>query len=270
MASTRKPFTPEEIEWTLCLARTWNAGRGGQCLRHRRDGSDFCAMHGAGDKWMVHGRVDGNVPEKKLREFEAATPARKRRRSETCEASAFLMETPEKEPQAGGSNSLDAGAVKADAPRRHHLALETAGLRVPDPQPGSLIGVVQALPDFAGALAELLWRQPRYEEEHLPSGVILRRRRGLPELSQLLFTGKSAQLALVVGVKERRATVHRQGQDLSMSRSYHEMCGILERACPRAWLLSRELRFCSTEEADVQAVLRLLEGTCSRDCGSQG
>jgi len=32
--------------------------------------SDFCVKHAANNKWSVHGRVDGPVPEAKLKEFE--------------------------------------------------------------------------------------------------------------------------------------------------------------------------------------------------------
>lgn len=51
------------------MARTWNLGVGGQC--HKCPvavGQAFCKQH-EGEKWNVHGRVDGPIPAKKLCEF---------------------------------------------------------------------------------------------------------------------------------------------------------------------------------------------------------
>ena len=61
------PFTPKKIESHLCMARTWNSGQGGQCTRKQMKG-DYCSGH-SGEGWKVHGRVDGPIPEKKLKEF---------------------------------------------------------------------------------------------------------------------------------------------------------------------------------------------------------
>ena len=61
------PFTPKKIESHLCMARTWNSGQGGQCTRKQVKG-DYCSLH-SGEGWKVHGRVDGSIPEKKLKEF---------------------------------------------------------------------------------------------------------------------------------------------------------------------------------------------------------
>merc|ERR1712216_969723 len=65
-----KQFTPTEVNPERCYARTWNAGRGGQCSRAKcGDGSPFCRVHAAGEKWKTHGRVDGQIPARKLCEF---------------------------------------------------------------------------------------------------------------------------------------------------------------------------------------------------------
>ncbi|CAJ1372231.1 unnamed protein product [Effrenium voratum] len=66
------PFTPKEVSSQLCMARTWNSGMGGQCRMSPTKGSDFCTRHGNNDAWQVHGRLDGPIPEKKLKEFEKA------------------------------------------------------------------------------------------------------------------------------------------------------------------------------------------------------
>mmetsp|Transcript_43000 Transcript_43000/g.98806 ORF Transcript_43000/g.98806 Transcript_43000/m.98806 type:complete len:293 (-) Transcript_43000:79-957(-) len=68
--ATWRKFTPDVVDNALCMARTWNGGVGGQCTRTPLSGSEFCSMHGANDKWQVHGRLDGPIPDKKLREFE--------------------------------------------------------------------------------------------------------------------------------------------------------------------------------------------------------
>ena len=58
-------FSPPVIDPALCLARTFNAGAGGQCKRKPRTGEVTCAMC----KTPVHGRVDGPIPENKLASF---------------------------------------------------------------------------------------------------------------------------------------------------------------------------------------------------------
>lgn len=78
------PFTPEVIDPTCCLARTWNGALGGQCcaapLRPANAadlGSGLCKSHFR--QWkksghgLTHGRVDGPIPAEKLVEFEFHT-----------------------------------------------------------------------------------------------------------------------------------------------------------------------------------------------------
>ena len=68
-------FTPSTIDQSKCMARTWAAGRGGQCPKAQKHGL-FCEAHakmlgeyeeGQGKGW--HGALDGPVPPKKLEEF---------------------------------------------------------------------------------------------------------------------------------------------------------------------------------------------------------
>lgn len=63
-----RQFTPAVIDYSRCLARTWNNGAGGQCTKAPAEMQVFCLMHV--DKWVQHGRVDGPIPEKKLAEFK--------------------------------------------------------------------------------------------------------------------------------------------------------------------------------------------------------
>eukprot|EP00927_Polykrikos_kofoidii_P070853 TRINITY_DN67231_c0_g1_i1.p1 TRINITY_DN67231_c0_g1~~TRINITY_DN67231_c0_g1_i1.p1 ORF type:complete len:1171 (-),score=216.39 TRINITY_DN67231_c0_g1_i1:663-3953(-) len=71
-----KRFTPDTLDLSKCLARTWANGHGGQCTGRPSDGQQFCPRHGQGDAWQVHGRVDGPIPEAKLREFMQAEKRR--------------------------------------------------------------------------------------------------------------------------------------------------------------------------------------------------
>mmetsp|Transcript_120422 Transcript_120422/g.234561 ORF Transcript_120422/g.234561 Transcript_120422/m.234561 type:complete len:219 (-) Transcript_120422:8-664(-) len=81
-----KLFTPSVIDYNGCMARTWSDGVGGQCVRLRGDGLEFCLWHSNTERWRCHGRVDGPIPRPKLDLFQRA-----RRRS------AKLAPAPEKE-----------------------------------------------------------------------------------------------------------------------------------------------------------------------------
>ena len=104
-------FTPSSVcDGVRCMARTWGNGKGGQCSQKRVPGSDLCKVLGnqeqcgnkkqllffslnllrpleIGSQFAVvsvpapkvhargegpaHGRVDGPIPERKLKEFRA-------------------------------------------------------------------------------------------------------------------------------------------------------------------------------------------------------
>jgi len=58
---------PGEVQPELCMGRTWNGGFGGQCNQKPSEGcGDLCCTH---HKNLNHGRVDGEVPERKLGEM---------------------------------------------------------------------------------------------------------------------------------------------------------------------------------------------------------
>lgn len=56
------------------MARTW---LGSQCSRHPKEGCDLCGVH----RNLPHGRMDGPIPDGKLKDFE-----QKRQRSKTCDS----------------------------------------------------------------------------------------------------------------------------------------------------------------------------------------
>ena len=62
-----RQFTPTDIVVGRCMARTWFGGKGGQCKSKCVGDSDFCRSHGGGR--LAHGRVDGDIPDSKYREF---------------------------------------------------------------------------------------------------------------------------------------------------------------------------------------------------------
>jgi hypothetical protein len=54
----QKPAQPPAKQ-KRCMARVWNRGKGGQCMRVRRDDCDYCTSHMSNRK---HGRIDDKVP----------------------------------------------------------------------------------------------------------------------------------------------------------------------------------------------------------------
>jgi hypothetical protein len=53
------PRRPPEKESDRCMARIWNRGKGGQCIRLKLKNCDFCSQHKEKNK---HGRIDEAVP----------------------------------------------------------------------------------------------------------------------------------------------------------------------------------------------------------------
>merc|ERR1712019_103380 len=55
------------------MSRIWGGGRGGQCTRARELGDEYCMQHRnelTRQQYLTHGRIDGAIPPKKLKEFE--------------------------------------------------------------------------------------------------------------------------------------------------------------------------------------------------------
>ena len=79
-----REFTPKEVNWSRCMARTWCGGQGGQCGFVPVGSGRYCKAHGAKEgksTWL--GAVDGPIPERKLVEF---MKARKKRHGEKAES----------------------------------------------------------------------------------------------------------------------------------------------------------------------------------------
>mmetsp|Transcript_33815 Transcript_33815/g.78593 ORF Transcript_33815/g.78593 Transcript_33815/m.78593 type:complete len:157 (-) Transcript_33815:115-585(-) len=104
-----------------------------------------------------------------------------------------------------------------------------------------LLRAQQEVPILGGLLAELLWR----EEE----------KGGMRDLHCLLCTGKTAELKLLVGIKELRMQPNR---DASQVRSYAMMCDEVQASHHTGWGFSRKLRLCTTEAADRHAAETIL------------
>ncbi len=67
-----KQFTPVVVNDSLCQARTWAQGRGGQCKRKPQLGEKLCSSHmqelnAAG---LKHGWLTGSIPDNALRKFQ--------------------------------------------------------------------------------------------------------------------------------------------------------------------------------------------------------
>jgi len=110
-------FTPTEVSSVCCQARTWGGGKGGQCPRVKPEGSDFCVNHTKGDKWMVHGRVSGEIPAAKLAEF-------------VREAEAAPNRTPKKPKEPKAPKEMATKAPKAPKePNPSAVAKKPAGVK---------------------------------------------------------------------------------------------------------------------------------------------
>eukprot|EP00439_Symbiodinium_sp_Y106_P051831 s485_g6.t3 len=70
-----KIFSPKVIDLRLCMARTWNDGKGGQCSEPREDGCDLCykcMRRAASVAGLIYGMVDGPIAPGRLEQFERA------------------------------------------------------------------------------------------------------------------------------------------------------------------------------------------------------
>lgn len=129
-------FSPAAVNSSLCMARTWNGGAGGQC-RNRQHGTEFCNVHAK--VWEVHGRVDGPIPDGKLRAFQRASVAAAAR-STTTVASSCMGATPSsveglRPPTAVAappySSAASSGSLAGSAPQLEPQRLETTDMEAP-------------------------------------------------------------------------------------------------------------------------------------------
>ena len=123
------------------MARIWAGGLGGQCNKRPRAADEvFCRYHLKGEKWQVHGRVDGPVPAKKLFEFE-----KKKARARVSTFAAAVAGPP-----IGATGTAD--LTQPGVGRREALA-RVAPLAAVAPSPS------------AGAVGTAGLTQPQVEEE---------------------------------------------------------------------------------------------------------
>ncbi|CAE8633799.1 unnamed protein product [Polarella glacialis] len=121
-----KAFTPKTVDNSRCVARTWDAGRGGQCPRLPSSGTDgvsLCEGHRAG--LLPHGLVTGPIPAAKLSEFQlhavkeaggSVQPSKRKKHSHKSRSSrtsslgeAEQPEQPEKRPRRSWSRTISLG-----------------------------------------------------------------------------------------------------------------------------------------------------------------
>ena len=123
-----KCYTPDMIDLTRCMARTWNDGKGGQCLKKPKPGLRFCLFHAKqeGDQGW-HGAVDGEIPPGKLAEFKRKNassgerPARESGRAGHGETDARVTT------RGGAGESADSGTVGASVPAASEAGVDVAG-----------------------------------------------------------------------------------------------------------------------------------------------
>lgn len=207
----------------------------------RKAGEEFCKIHL--NKWSLHGRVDGAVPEGKLREFEATLARTKRNSSSNNDAA--QLQSPNK--------SAKSSPALVQSPNK---SAKRSPALVPMPiQRSVLHSCIERLPGFGGRLAQFLWNM---EDPCIPG-----RRRVRPDLRQLLLVGRTTRLAILVGVKD--------GRRFAPVGDYQRMCDVLQKVCQNAWGEARQLRTYATDDADfLFATRRLQEQTRSTPVACQG
>lgn len=119
-----------------------------------------------------------------------------------------------------------------------------------------LLAVCEAVKDFGGRLAELLWRSETRWADMGEGLMVLRHEDPAKELLKLLQCSRQGQLALIVNIKDGRA-LRVEEADHCQAVHYAEMCDSVMRSFPRAWARSRALRTCTTREGDERFVRQL-------------
>jgi len=110
-------FTPAVIDRSKCLARVWGNGAGAQCSMPHQESSEFCALHNKSDRWKVHGKVDGAIPEAKLKEFVKANASTPRVALQKQKTRADAATPPPKKHKAG-AEAASPDSAKDTAPKK--------------------------------------------------------------------------------------------------------------------------------------------------------
>lgn len=106
---TWKRFTPEKINRSRCLARTWNDGCGGQCTKTPAEGQSLCKGHLAK---AACGLVDSPIPLPKLHEF--VKHSQKTLKKESTKTAAWTEDAPMGF-SAEGASKGDAASITGQA-----------------------------------------------------------------------------------------------------------------------------------------------------------
>lgn len=109
-------------------------------------------------------------------------------------------------------------------------------------------------PDLAGVIAEYLWGFSE-KEIILDSGMIIKKRKMLPELGELLCTGHRLATRVVVGCKERRAEASKRS--VSDMLVFDGQIDFLQ-GFKDLWARSREIRMKKTNDACYEEAMAFL------------
>jgi len=130
-ADSWRRFTPSSVNTSLCMARVWASGAGGQC-RHAQTTGGFCKVHNKDETWRKHGRVDGEIPAQKLQEFIKASTATQRaskRPSPSPQKSDAVVSTPS--PKKSEAATVDGTSPETPAAVAQEAIPETPAPKKP-------------------------------------------------------------------------------------------------------------------------------------------
>eukprot|EP00930_Biecheleria_cincta_P034065 TRINITY_DN23578_c0_g1_i1.p1 TRINITY_DN23578_c0_g1~~TRINITY_DN23578_c0_g1_i1.p1 ORF type:complete len:786 (-),score=171.54 TRINITY_DN23578_c0_g1_i1:74-2431(-) len=121
-------FSPKEVDLTLCLARTWKDGHGGQCQEPRCQGADLCPKHrtqAVSTRGLSYGFVDGPIPAAKLTEFQHAA---------LRIAAGLSVPKKQQQPQASQKNNASSGS-KGEGSKKEKTVKHKLKVRLKQPKP---------------------------------------------------------------------------------------------------------------------------------------
>ena len=155
------PFTPEGIDASLCRARVWRGGLGGQCDKKPEQGGDLCKSH---LRSQAHGLVTGDIPEGKFREFQKAQARRRGSSGEGAAADSAEGQGVASGKRGAGSGAQQEGTVKRVKAREAAEARADAAVARAEAEEQRGIGDLQRARQMAArsqAREDLEWKEKR-------------------------------------------------------------------------------------------------------------